>query len=237
MSDFQICDALGFAAEAARRQKDYEQAKTLAEAAPIEEVQVVETMKNLLAERNYAELIDRFSNSEIQNWPFWLRGEAWHTRGLAYYYATRGEPAEADFQNALKFTTEERTRLNLLKTVGWNRENNLSDDAGALQAYRQVVDRERFNGSAEYYYGLQGATRILTSQQKYDDALEVLHRIEIDKVRGSWRGSMLMSLAETLTAAGKTEEAIAAYQQVVDAPNSLKPHRERAAEEIERLSK
>lgn len=237
LSDFQICDALGFATEAARRQKDFTRAHELAEAVPVEAVKAVETMKNLLAERKFSELIDQYSSAKIETWPFWIRGEAYQTRGLAYFSAKQGEQAEADFQNALKFTTEERTRLNLLKTVGWNRENNLGDDAGALDAYRQVVDHERFNGSAEYYYGVQGAARLLTKQHKYEEALTVLNKIDIDKLRGSWHGSMLMSLADTLSAAGKTQEAVAVYQKVIDDPQSLKPHLDRAVDEKKRLTK
>lgn len=235
LTDFQKCDAMEQAAAAARSLKDFVRAEELAAEAPIEAVRQTIRMKNLLAERKSAELISQFGDADFSSWPFWIRGEAFSMRGQAYFAAKDGEAAEIDLQQALKFTTDERTRLGILRTLGWNRENNLKDDVAALQAYQEIADATSFNGSAEYYYGVQGTARILARQKKYDEALAILNRVEIDKLSGTWHGSFLISLGETLTAAGRKDDALAAYRQVLADEKVSDAQRRAATEGIEKL--
>jgi len=236
LTDFQKCDALEQAAAVARALKDYQRAASIADQAPIEAVAKTIRMQNLLAQRKAGELIERFGTEDLASWPFWNAGEAYFARGRARVMSGAGEKAEADLQEALKFTADSRTRLGILRTIGSNRENNLQDEDGALEAYRQIADATKNNGSAEYFRGLQGAARILTKRRKFDDALAVLHRANIDEFRGTWRGSMLLASGETLTAAGRNEEALAAFRKVLADESVIARHRKTAKAAIEMLA-
>jgi tetratricopeptide (TPR) repeat protein len=237
LTDFQKCDALQQAAAAARSLKNYDRAEKLASEAPIEAVQKLIHMQNLLAERKSAELIGEFSDDDFSSWPFWILGEAFSTRGQAYFAAKDGQAAEADLQHALTFTADERTRLGILRTVGWNRERNLEDDKAALEAYQEIADSTRFNGSAEFYYGVQGAARILTRQGKFDEALEILDRADAERLSGFWKGALLLSRGETLAAAGRTDEALVVYRKVLEEEQASDGQRKAAREVIQELKK
>jgi tetratricopeptide (TPR) repeat protein len=125
--------------------------------------------------------------------------------------------------------------MSILRTMGFNRERILEDDDAALEAYREITNSTKNNGSAEYYYGVQGATRILTRHGKFDEALEVLNLVDIGKLSGSWRGSMLLARAQSLAAAGRKDEASEAYRGVLADESALKAHREAATEAIRLL--
>jgi outer membrane PBP1 activator LpoA protein len=86
------------------------------------------------------------------------------------------------------------------------------------------------NGSAEYFYCIQGAARILTRQRKFDEALDVLSLTPAERLSGTWRPSMQLSRAEVLTAASRLEPALKAIQAVIDDPDATKSHRSRAAD-------
>ena len=122
--------------------------------------------------------------------------------------------------------------MSLLIALGRNREGTLRDGAAALEAYREVADSAKNTGGADYFYGLQGAARILANQKKFDDALSILDRVDPEKVGGSWRGSMRLSRAGVLDAAGRGEEAKKVYRLVVEDGQANAAHRKRAEEAI-----
>jgi tetratricopeptide (TPR) repeat protein len=116
-----------------------------------------------------------------------------------------------------------------------NRERVLEDDRAALETYREIIGQTRNTGSAEYYYDVQGAARILTRRGKFDEALETVNLVDIEKLSGSWRGSMLLARGQTLAAAGRRDEALEAYRGVLADKSALKAHREAATEAIHLL--
>ncbi len=207
----------------------------LADQAPIEAVAKTIRMQNLLAQRKTAELIEQFGKEDLTVWPFWNAGEAYFTRGRAYVSAAVGKKAEVDLTEALKFTSDSRTRLSILRTIGSNRETNLNDDLAALRTYQQIANGTTNNGSAEYFYGVQGAARILTKQGKFDDALATLRLVNLDRLQGSWRGSMRLALAKTLIAAGRNDQALTVYRQISADDAATPQHRKTAQQAIETI--
>ncbi len=231
-TDLQKSDSLGQAAACARSLKEFDRAMKLADRIPLEAVAKTVRMQNLLAMRKPDELIEQFKDEQIDTWPFWQAGEAYFARGRAFSDIGNGKAAEDDLTKALEFTTESRARLNVWLVLGGNRENNLKDDAAALEAYRQIAAADRNNGSATYFRGVQGAARMLRKAGKFEEALAILRRVDIAKLHGYWHGSMFLALGETLKTAGRNDEALAAYREVL-ADNSVIPqHREAAQEAI-----
>jgi len=137
---------------------------------------------------------------------------------------------------ALELTTESRARMDVWLALGDNRERNLQDTAAALEAYRQIAGASKNTGSATYYRGVQGAARILRRSGKFDEALDTLQRVDISKLPGYWHGSMLVALGDTLAAAARKDEALAAYRQVLTEEGVSAADRKAAQEAIQRLS-
>ena len=151
-------------------------------------------MQRLLAQGKASEVISQFAKEDLTQWPFWKCGDGYQLRGRAYYITKDGAKAEADLTQALSWVNEPRTRDSLLLAIAQNRERNLGDDDGALEAFIAVVaDRERI-GSADEYGALQSIARIQTRRGQYDEALRTLNRANPDKLQGTWRENILKSI-------------------------------------------
>ncbi len=232
ITDIQKSTALQQAASCARNLKNYEQANEIATRIPLEAVAKTEQMENLLARRQFEELIKQFGEENFNQWPFWQKGAGAFARAQAYANVKAGDKAEADLNTALEFTSDSRSRTSILLTMGTNRELNLNEDASALAAYQQNFESAGRIGSSEQFQSVQGAARILTRQGKFDAALAALQRAEIENLKGTWRHTLLLSKGNTLTAANRTEEALQTFQQIIDDPSAAARHKNKARTEI-----
>lgn len=167
------------------------QDKTVIERIPLEVVKKAARMRSLPA----PEVIAQFGSEDISQWPFWKRGDGFHHRGRAYSITKDGERAETDLSAALEFTNEPRTRDAILLIQGQNRENNLKDDAKAFEAYQAIVEGRTRIGGADEYAALQGIARVLTRKGRFDEALAVLDKADIQNLKGVWRDNLLKSVA------------------------------------------
>ena len=224
--------ALEQAAAVARAMRNFDRADELAARIPIDAVRKSVVMLNLLARQKATEVLSRFGEEDISAWPFWKAGDGYYARGRAYAATHAGKETESDLTRALEFTSDPRIRQGIWLALGNNREQILKDDAAALAAYRAVYDPATQIGGSDEFSAVQGAARILTRSGKVDDAIAVLHKVEIEKLRGHWRGSMLLALGETLSAAGRKEEAIAAYRAALADPTIEARHRQTAEQRI-----
>ncbi len=137
---------------------------------------------------------DRFGADDFSKWPFWKRGDAYHNRGQAYILARDGAKAEADLSAALPWISEPRTRDSVLLRLAQNREQNLDDEDGALEAYHRIVDGSARLGASDQFSALQGIARILTLRGQFDDALKTLARADHEKMQGVWNTNIQKSI-------------------------------------------
>ena len=127
--------------------------------------------------------------------------------------------------------------MSIGRTIGTNFETILKDEAGALAAYTQMIDLAGpGNGSAEYFYCIQGAARVLTRQRKFDDALDVLGTVSEARLPGTWNAAMQLARGETLAAAGRRDAALKVIQNVIDDKTTAKSHRQQALEQKKKLA-
>lgn len=236
-TDFQKTDALEQAAACARHLKKFDLADELAGRVPIEAVAKTVRMQNLLAQRKPQELIDQFGDEDIDAWPFWKAGEALAARGRAFSDVGDGRRAERDLVEALELTTDDRARADLWLTLGRNREDNLIDDDAALEAYQQIASMARGTGSATYFRGVQCTARLFAKKRNFTEAEATLRKVDVDGLKGYWRGSMLLAWGEMLTAAGRRDEAAGAYRKLLADQTVLSIHRQQAEEAIRKFSK
>ncbi|MDA0833154.1 MAG: DUF4838 domain-containing protein, partial [Planctomycetota bacterium] len=224
--------ALERAAEIACGLKDFDQADELTSRIPIDAVKKTTEMNNRLARRDAPAVIEQFADEAIDEWPFWQRGAGWFARGRAYALTGDGEHAETDLTRALEFTRDERTKQNIRFDIAQNREHTLKNDVAALAAYRPIFESIQQIGGATEFAAVQGAARILSRQGEHRQALETLHRVEIDALKGYWHGAMLLSLADAELAAGNKQKARAAWQALLDDNTTEGRHRETAEEKL-----
>jgi hypothetical protein len=163
---------------------------------PIEAVKKTAQMQNLLANYKANEVVKQFADEDISKWPFWKRGDGFQARGWAHSITKAGDKAEADFTAALEFTGDLRQRETILLFQAQNRENNLKDDAKALEAYQAILEGKTRLGGADEYSALQGIARIQTRRGQFDEALKTLSRAEPDKLQGVWKTNILKSIED-----------------------------------------
>lgn len=231
-TDYQKSVALSKAANCARRMKNVEQAATFVQLIPVEAMAMTVHMQNLIAERQLPALIDQFGDVDLVSFPFTQIGAAAFARGQAYYTLKSGPKADTDFRLALKFTSDTRSRMSILRAMAQNRELVMHNDALALEAYRKIVDSKTNTGSAEYFTGLQGLARLLSRGGDHEGALEVFKHVDINNLAGTWRPSMRISYGLALEAAGRKLEASQSYREVLADEKAAASHRRRAKEAI-----
>lgn len=229
VTDFQKSHALELAVGFARGLRKLDLADQLTARIPIEAVQKTALMQNLLDQSKAPQVIVQFGKEDIATWPFWKRGDGYLARGRAYAITKAGKAAEADLLHALEWTGDSRLRDSIRQALGSNRENNLNDDSAALTAYREIIDPATQLGSSDQFYAVQGIARILVKRGQVDEAIAALRKVDTKVVQGYWRGSILLSLADTHLAARQKAEAMATYQTVLD-DKALDTNQHKAAE-------
>ena len=228
MTEFQQSAALQQAAQCARSLSDYEHADELAGGIPIEAVAKTAQMQNLAAQRKWAEVVSRFAEEDLTQWPFWQIGEGAFERGKAHYFTKGGAKADADFQTAVAYTPDRRIQLTIRTMMAQNRETNLNDVTGALPIYLQNIHGKKRIGGADEFRSLARAATILTKQGNLHAALALYDAVDFEKQTGFWLHEMLISKGDTMSAAGRQDEAKELYRRVLDDGSASDAHRKRA---------
>jgi tetratricopeptide (TPR) repeat protein len=235
-SDFQKSRTLAQAAGCARHLKDYAAATAFASRIPQQPLAAVSQMQTLVVQRKWQTIITKYGDADLTNWPFTEIGAAAFARGQARAALKAGDKAEADFQLAKAHTTDALKRLALLNARARNFELVLTDEDRALQLYQEGAASTRHPNHSEFFHAVLGAARILTSREKFDEALALQDRLPRETLRtSSWYPTIMAARGATLTAAGRTEEARAAWQAVLESELAAKAHRRNAEAAIQQL--
>jgi hypothetical protein len=228
-SDVQKSHALEQAATQARILRQYDVALELAARIPIEAVKKTVLMQTLVNQGKAAQVMQQYGQEKIASWPFWKIGDGFAARGRAYAAAKAGPEAEADLVRAIQWTSDAQERTSLRVELAQNRERTLHDDVGALAAYREVVDAAKAFSGADQLTALEASARILTRQGKFDEALALFQKADLEKL-GTWRGTLLLAKGETLQAAGRKDEASALFRAIA-ADETVSERQRKAARE------
>jgi hypothetical protein len=210
-------------------------ATELAEKVPLESVKKTVVMQNLLDQAQAGQLLARFGNENISAWEFWKRGEGFFARGRAHLLAKNGPLAEADLLQALEYTSEPRNRDSILLCLAQNREANLKDENEALARYRSIIDASSSLGTSDQYYALHGIARFLAKRGQAGEALETLHKVDVEKIKGVWRSQFQLWTGDILAGAGRQAEAREQYQRIQSDPAADARLKKLAAENLAKL--
>ena len=194
-------------------------------------------IQKVSAQRKYKEIVETYGNEKLESWPEYASAHAYHSRGRAFLETGNFEAAEGDLTAAaeiLRHDTSEAAAY-VWSQLAHNREKNLKDDEKALAAHRQVIEllRKKRGGAGHLHAGLN-AVRFLRDKGKIDEALSTLQLMS--RRPGYWNGRILCSLGATLEQAGKMQEALAAYKEVLT-DDGIRPSQRKVAEKaIARLT-
>ena len=231
-TDLQVSRALAEAAGCAVQTENLKKADEMVSRIPLEHVAHIAVMHRLGDERNWGEMVAQFGDVNLSEWPFTVIGQAAWARGQAFARNGDGERAHKDYQLALRYTSEPRTRLSIRRGMGHNQEIALKDDNAALATYREIIKDNPGSGSAEFYSSVQGAARILVRQGKPEEAIRVL---DITAPSGGWRVTLAEERGKALIAAEKRDEAVGIFQSIVDDESAESSHRRRAKALLEKV--
>ncbi len=195
INDFQKSAALEQAASYKRKE-----AGPILEKIPVEVVKMTAQMQHLITQGKASEAITQFADEDITQWPFWKRSDGYRNRGRAYYLIKNGDKAETDLSKALRWTSDPKVRDAIFLMLGRNRESNLEDDDGALEAYDTIVRGDERIGGADQFSAIQGIARIQTKRDQFEAALKTLDRANPTKLEGTWKKNILKSIQEVKAA-------------------------------------
>ncbi|MBX7211099.1 MAG: DUF4838 domain-containing protein [Verrucomicrobiaceae bacterium] len=228
--------ALELAAAAARGIKKPDESEKLIARIPIPAVQKAAKMQHLLDLAKAPQLISEFANEDITTWPFWKRGEGFASRGRAYVITKSGKETETDLTRALEWTSEPLKRNEVLLMLGQNATNNLANDDAALARFHEIIDGQKQLGSATQFDAVHGIALILSKRGKHDEALSTLQLVDHEKVGGIWRDQFRLWTAETLQAAGRSNEAAESFRAVLAEPGVSSRLEQAAREGLRKLN-
>jgi tetratricopeptide (TPR) repeat protein len=205
----QKSDAIEQAAMCAKRLKKYDQAIELAGKIPVVPMAKTVQMRIMLENGKVSEILTKFKDESIADWPSKAAGEASYCRGIAYFNAKDGKAAEADLKNALKNLAPERMADEARFRLADNYKDNLKDDQQALAAYLEGIEKSIDAFGWIRLQSIVSASEILSRQSKHDEALAVLGKVDSGKMTGTWKYNFILAYANVAAAQGKKDEAIA----------------------------
>jgi tetratricopeptide (TPR) repeat protein len=212
----QKSDALEQAALCSNRLKKYDQAIELAGQIPSVPMAKSVKIQLMLENRKYEEIIAAFKDEDMSNWPEKAAGPAYFCLGRAYITVRDGKAAETDLKKAVETLGEGELKDQARLLLGETYRDILNDDAQALAVFTEGT-------KAQALYGwicmtcIISASDILAKQNKCDEALAVLGKVDSSKMTGAWKYNFILAYANVAAAQGKKEDAIAKLNEAMAA--------------------
>lgn len=248
MSDRLKADVLGKASLCAEGLKDFDQAMRLARDIPIAPLAMLRQMQLMVAQKQYAALLDTFADSKMGGRSFCLSftypeqedvmADLYYYRSLAYIHTGDLAAAEAD----LKIMNDKRAKLSYrcgeaIHDLTWFRlgdfyRTQLKDENRALEAYLNVCNRTTWaawgnppkpvstGGSETLVKATKAASDILCKQGKVEEASQL-------------QFNLLKAQAEASAALLKEPETIAKFKELLGLPGRFTADMEVCAKRIE----
>lgn len=210
----------------AHQEDQYEAAMQRAKQIEHRPYSVYAQMELMRMKDEHKAIVEAFGDEPIAEWPKAIvpaprrgseedaRAYGFYYRGTAYSETGEHEKAATDFRAGADLAQGVRLKLDVLRALATTLAGALNDPEGAFEANMRIV--ELGGGGADYYRGVLGAAAHLREQEKYEESLKLINSLNPYQQRGWWHGASLIALGQTLAAAGRTDEAVEAYQEAID---------------------
>lgn len=235
--------SLAHAAMALGLQKQYDRAIELTKTIRSAPMAAYTQMGIMVINGRHRELIAAFRKEDVAAWPDRINYKGSFLRGVAYAVVGDRQAAIKDFERCVGLSgSDSAIKLEALNRMAavWLA---LKDDAKAMAAYKRAFslydEQPRWRGRWLYPQALLGATRILMSQGKYDEARVTLARFSLKpsgEKRGPWDFLVLEACGDIALAQGKRDDALAKYRDAA----GIKTHKsyiDRVKKKIEGLQR
>jgi tetratricopeptide (TPR) repeat protein len=214
-------DSLRYAVLSAIQLRQFGKAEQLLAQIPREGTRKLCQMQLLLAQKRLQELVDRFQNEDLAEWPDVHVYDAFLARGQAFQRTRQYRRALADLAQAEQYATTPGKRAYVLNVSGYTLLES-GDDRQALAVFRRMKAISELKGYGIINDAILSAARILAKQGKYPEALREMDDV-VPAKSGYWHARPLTVHAEILAAAGRKTEAIRNYTRALqDAPDDLR---------------
>ncbi len=235
-SELQKSDSLEQAAGCANRLKQYDRALDLAKSIPLPAVSKKCRMSLLGENRKYSELIAEFKTEDIDEWPESARGGGYCSRGFAFVQLKDGPAAETDLRKSLIYIRDGNLSGAVWLTLGNTCRDLLKDDQKALAAYAEGIKMQDGGGYHVAKTSIFFSADILRKQGKYDEALELLGKIDyLQTWSGDWGVAFYSAYGETLASQGKKTEAIAKFNEALGVKDATAAQKTACEKKIKEL--
>ena len=218
-------------------QKDkLEEGLALAKAIADKPYSLYAQMEMMFANRDYKGIVSGFGPEDIAAWPLRrlttvagdskigyrdedVRSMALYYRGYAYYKTGSGVAAEKDLEKATEFVATDCQKVVVLSTLAAAEGQLLKNKEKAFAANMKITNiRGGSSWDGAFMFSFLNAADYLREQKRYDEALDVLNRMQATRGgksynRGNWQQEQDIAIGMTLAEAGRTDEAIAAYRR------------------------
>ena len=214
--------SLCYAAIALGRQKQYDEAIELAKSIGSRPMAAYAQMEIMGMNRRHRELIAAFREEDVAAWPDQINYKGFFLRGVAYATVRDHQEGIKDLERCVDLSgSDSMVKLDALNRTAalWRASE---DDAKAMETYKKafaIYDEQlRWKGKWLYPQALLGATRILMSQGKYDEAKAMLAKFSVNPSRdkrGPWDFLVLEAYGDIALAQGKGDDALAKYRDAI----------------------
>ena len=181
-------------------------------------------MRIMFGAKRYAALAEAFADEQIANWPYReapphprfkerdLRAYALYDRGRALREVGDAQAAEHDLARATDFVSGNEMETQIWYSLARLRQRRLDDDRGALDAYSHIARMQDPEPRRTYYRAVAAAARLLRDRGRHVQAIDMVRRLNPAEANGRSRATAFLAQARTYAAAGRTDEAMAAYR-------------------------
>lgn len=212
ITDFQKADALGLAVGCAIRQRNYDEARKLAESIPLEGFKIRALMDVNYHDRKEKDSVDRFKDVDFDQFQEVIRGDLYNMRGRAFIVVKMPERAKADYAEALKYLKDVNTISLLTSSLASVYLNTDNDPDKAIETYRSVYPMHEYKGAS----AAMAVAGILRDQGKFDEALAELDKIDSKVLKSHvFNHQIILARASILRKKGDDEQAKALYETIL----------------------
>jgi len=206
-------ECLAYAASSLGRQKRYDKAIALAQKIEVKPISVNCQMEIMLENGKAKELIEAFKNEDIGSWPDYVIHRGFYHRAAARCLCGDAAAAAADLEKCIASAdTAGFFQIRALGELG-GVYRQLKNGDKALGAYRRVLAQAAYKGLYAYFDAGISAAGILSAQDKHDEALAELRKLEPLPPDGSWRFLALETYGDVYAAQGRKTDALAKYRE------------------------
>lgn len=188
-------------------------------------------------QKKYQEVIDKFSDKDISKWPFNCRLESYSVRANAFYKIKKFTEAISDLQEAAKSHGKVIYKGNAANLLGKIYQNELKDDAKAIEAYKKALKITKAN-YAWRCNSFLNLNNLLIKTGKAEEAIALFKDFDLKKLSNeNYKIQFLFAKAKALKAGKYNGQSASTLVKIIQMGSAKKRHKKAAQVLLDELIK